>query len=82
MHLQKVHEGRSLSLFPKLLHLFIVGMILDVCPKDSIPPCEGRCIIPNEVHVVEIVVPRTRIEGNEVQRVDGNVIAAMHIDSF
>lgn len=51
-------------------------MILDVCPKDSIPPCEGGCIIPNEVHVVEIMVPRTRIEGDEVQWVDGNVIAA------
>lgn len=75
MHLQKVWEGRSFSLFPKLLHLFNVGMILDVCPKDFIPPCEGGCVIPNEIHVVEIVVPRTRIEGDEVQRVDGNVIA-------
>lgn len=75
MHLQKIHEGRSFSLFPKLLRLFYVGMILDVCSKDFIPPCEGGCIIPNEVHVVEIVVPRTRIEGDEVQRVDGNVVA-------
>lgn len=75
MHLQKMREGRSFSLFPKLLRLFYVGMILDVCSKDFIPPCEGRCIIPNEVHVVEIVVPRTRVEGDEVQRVDGNVVA-------
>lgn len=82
MHLQKVREGRSFSLFPQLLHLFYVGMILDVCPKEFIPPCEGGCVIPNEIHVVEIVVPRTRIEGDEVQRVDGNVIAAMDIDSF
>lgn len=76
MHLQKMCEGRSFSLFPKLLRLFYVGMILDVCSKDFIPPCEGGCIIPNEVHVVEIVVPRTRIEGDEVERVDGNVVAA------
>lgn len=69
-----MYEGNSLSLFPKLLHLFNIGMILGVCPKDSIPPCEGGCVIPNEVHVVEIVVPRTRIKGDEVQWVDRNVI--------
>lgn len=51
-------------------------MILGICPKDPIPPREGGGVIPNEVHVVEIVVSSTRIKRDEVQGVDRNIVAA------
>lgn len=57
-------------------------MILGICPKEFIPPREGGGIIPNEVHVVEIMVPSARIKRNQVQRVERNIITAVHIDGF
>lgn len=51
-------------------------MILGVCPKEFIPPREGGGVIPNEVHVVEIMVPSARIKRNQVQRVERNIITA------
>lgn len=66
MHIfQKVYMRCLFSLFLNFLHLFIVGIKLRVCSKNSVPPCKCWSIVSNEVHVVEIVMPRTSIERNE-----------------
>lgn len=49
-------------------------MVLGIRPKDFVPPREGGGVIPNEVHVVEIVMPRTRIKRDEVQWVERDII--------
>ena len=70
---RKLHKYLfSLSL--SLLHPFHIGNKLGVCSKNSIPPCERWCVVSDEVHVVEIMVPRSGIERDEVQRVERNVI--------
>lgn len=79
---RKAESRCSLRLFPKLLHLFSVGMVLDIRPKDSVPPREGGGVIPNEVHVVEIVMPSTGIKRDVVQWVERDIITTVHIDGF
>lgn len=49
-------------------------MVLDIRPKDSVPPREGGGVIPNEVHVVEIVMPSPGIKRDVVQRVERDII--------
>lgn len=70
--LGKAHRG-LLGLLRELL-LFVVGMELSVRAEDPVPPGERRGVVPDEVHVVEIVVPRARVEGDEVQGVEGNIV--------
>lgn len=79
---EEAESRGSLRLFPKLLHLFSVGMVLGIRPKDSVPPREGGGVIPDEVHVVEIMMPSTRIKRDEVQWVERDIITTVHIDGF
>lgn len=49
-------------------------MVLGIRPKDSVPPREGGGVIPNEVHVVEIVMPSTSIKRDVVQWVERDIV--------
>lgn len=57
-------------------------MELAVRSKNPVPPRECGRVVSDEVHVVEVVMPRTRVEGDEIQRVERNVVTTMDINGF
>lgn len=56
-----------------LLHVLVV---LVVCIKQLVPPGEGGGIVPDEVHVVEVVETGAGVERDQVERVQRDVITA------
>lgn len=64
-------------LHPELLLLlfFFIGNELRVRAKDSVPPREGRCVIANKVHVMEIMETGSSVERHQMKRVQWNIVA-------
>lgn len=53
-----------------------VLVILVVCIQQLVPPHEGGGIVPDEVHVMEVVETGTGVERDEVEGVQRDVITA------
>lgn len=60
-----------LFLVSLFLHVFVV---LAVSVQKLIPPGEGGCIVPNEVHVMEVMETGTSIEWDQVEWVQRDVV--------
>lgn len=58
-----------------LLFFFLIGNELRVCTEESVPPCEGRGVVANKVHVMEIMETGPSIERHQMKRVQRNIIA-------
>lgn len=61
-----------LLLVSLLLHVLVV---LAVGVQQLIPPGEGGGVVPDEVHVVEVMETGASVEWDQVKRVQGNVVA-------
>lgn len=59
--------------FP-LVHVLVV---LTVGLQELVPPGEGGGIVPDEVHVVEVMETGAGIERNEMQRIPRNIITTV-----
>lgn len=69
-------NGGASGLLLLLLPLFLlVLVVLVVCLQQLVPPGEGGGVVPDEVHVVEVVETSASVERDQVERVQGNVIA-------
>lgn len=60
-----------------LLLFFLIGNELRVCTKESVPPCEGRGVVANKVHVMEIMETGPSIERHQVKRVQWDIVATI-----
>lgn len=69
-------ENRDLSgLLLLLVSLFLhVLAVLAVGLQQLVPPSEGGGVVPNEVHVVEVVETGAGVERDQVERVPGDVV--------
>ena len=60
-----------------LISLFLhVLVVLAVRLQQLVPPGEGGGVVPNKVHVVEVMETSTGVERDEVERVQRDVVAA------
>lgn len=59
-----------------LLSLFLqVLVVLVVCVQQLVPPGEGGGVVPDEVHVVEVVETSAGVEWDQVERVERDVVS-------
>lgn len=71
-----VRESRCVSSLLLLLAVQLeqVLIILVVCLQQPVPPGECGGVVPNKVHVVEVVETGSSVEGDQVEGVQRNVI--------
>lgn len=62
-----------------LLH---VAVVLAVCLQQFVPPSEGGGVVPDKVHVVEVVETSAGVERDQVERVQRNVVTTVDIDGL
>jgi len=55
------------------------GIVRDSGAEHVIPPGEGRGVVAQRALVVQIVSLGTAVEGDEVERVEGEVVAGVHV---
>lgn len=63
----------TLLLFLVSLFLHVV-VVLAVCLQQLVPPREGGGIVPNEVHVMEVMKTSTCVERDQVERIPRDVV--------
>lgn len=61
------------------VHEFVV---LAVSVEKLVPPGEGRGVVSDKVHVVEVMEPRPGVEWDQMHWVERDVIAAVHINGL
>lgn len=76
LHLQK---HLLLLLVSLLQHVLVV---LTVRPQQLVPPGEGGGVVPNKVHVVEVVETGASIERDQVEWVQRDVVTTVDIDGL
>lgn len=59
-----------------------VLVVLTVGPQQLVPPGERGGVVPDEVHVVEVMETGTGVEWDQVERVPRDVITAVDIDGL
>lgn len=63
--------GLLLLLVFCFLHVLVV---LAVCLQQLVPPSEGGGVVPNKVHVVEVMEAGAGVEWDQVERVPRDVV--------
>jgi len=69
-----------LLLLARLFHQVFV--VLVVCPEQLVPPGEGGGVVAHEVHVVEVMEASAGVEGDEVERIERNVVTTVNVDGL
>lgn len=70
-------KGGLSSLLCLLICLLLhVAVVLAVCLQQFVPPREGGGVVPDKVHVVEVVETSAGVEWDQVERVQRNVVTA------
>jgi len=72
-------SGLLLLLFSLFLHVLVV---LVVRLQQLVPPGEGGGVVPDEVHVVEVVETGTGVERDQVERVQRDVVTAVDVNGL
>lgn len=67
----EIQSGLLLLLVSQFLHVLVV---LVVGIQQLVPPGEGGGVVPDEVHVVEVVEAGAGVERDQVERVPGDVV--------
>lgn len=67
----EIQSGLLLLLVSQFLHVLVV---LVVGLQQLVPPGEGGGVVPDEVHVVEVVEAGAGVERDQVERVPGDVV--------
>lgn len=65
--------GLLLLLVSLFLHILVV---LVVCLQQLVPPGEGGGVVPDEVHVVEVVETGAGVERDQVEWIQRDVVTA------
>lgn len=68
-----VARGLLLLLLSLFLHVLVV---LAVCLQKLVPPGEGGGVVPDEVHVVEVMETGAGVERDQVEWVQRDVVTA------
>lgn len=71
--MRRVTSGLLLLLDILFLHVLVV---LTVGPQQLVPPGERGGVVPDKVHVVEVMETGTGVERDQVERVPRDVITA------
>lgn len=69
-----IKRGR-IGLLLLLVFFFLrVLVVLVVCLQELVPPSEGGGVVPNKVHVVEVMEAGAGVEWDQVERVPRDVV--------